>query len=231
LATQALHAVGLGFAARLKGENTAVLVFLGDGATSEGDANVALNFAAVYEVPVVFFIQNNQYAISVPLAKQTRSPTLAHRALGYGIGGYRVDGNDVVAVQAMVSQLLDEGRNGAGPALVEAITYRMEAHTNADDAGRYRTADETQSWVERDPLARIEAYLTNRGLLDQARRDDVAAAAERFASSVRDALNRDVEVDPASLFAHVYSQPTALLDAEAAALADELRAVAEEVAS
>jgi pyruvate dehydrogenase E1 component alpha subunit len=228
LATQALHAVGLGFAARLKGESTAVLVFLGDGATSEGDANVAMNFAAVYEVPVVFFIQNNQYAISVPLSKQTRSPTLAHRALGYGIGGYRVDGNDVVAVRAMVSQLLDEARGGAGPAVVEAITYRMEAHTNADDAGRYRSADETQSWVERDPLARIEAYLTNRGVLDQARYDDIAAAAERFASSVREALNRDVEPDPASMFTDVYSQPTALLVAEAAMVADELALSAEE---
>jgi 2-oxoisovalerate dehydrogenase E1 component alpha subunit len=228
LATQALHAVGLGFAARLKGESTAVLVFLGDGATSEGDANVAMNFAAVYEVPVVFFIQNNQYAISVPLSKQTRSPTLAHRALGYGIGGYRVDGNDVVAVRAMVSQLLDEARGGAGPAVVEAITYRMEAHTNADDAGRYRSADETQSWVERDPLARIEAYLTNRGVLDQARYDDIAAAAERFASSVREALNRDVEPDPASMFTDVYGQPTALLVAEAATVADELALSVEE---
>jgi 2-oxoisovalerate dehydrogenase E1 component alpha subunit len=221
LATQALHAVGLGFAAKLKGERTAVLVFLGDGATSEGDANVALNFAAVYEVPVIFFIQNNQYAISVPLSKQTRSPTLAHRALGYGIGGYRVDGNDVVAVREMVSQLLDEARDGGGPAVVEAVTYRMEAHTNADDAGRYRSPDEAQAWVERDPLARIEAYLTNRGVLDQARHDDVAAAAERYASSVRDALNQDVEPDPAALFEHVYSRPTALLRAEAAALAAE----------
>ncbi len=221
LATQALHGVGLGFAARLKDERTAVLVFLGDGATSEGDASVALNFAAVYEAPVVFFIQNNQYAISVPLSRQTRSPTLAHRALGYGVAGYRVDGNDVAAVRVMVSKLLDEAREGAGPALVEAITYRMEAHTNADDADRYRPPHEADAWVERDPLVRIEAYLTSRGTLDQARRDDVAAAAERYASSVRDALNRDVEVSPSSLFEHVYSRPTALLEAEAAALAAE----------
>jgi 2-oxoisovalerate dehydrogenase E1 component alpha subunit len=222
LATQALHAVGVGFAARLKGEQTAVLVFLGDGATSEGDANVALNFAAVYEVPVVFFIQNNQYAISVPLSKQTRSPTLAHRALGFGIGGYRVDGNDVVAVREMVAQLLDAARSGGGPAVVEAETYRMEAHTNADDAGRYRPPEEAQAWVERDPLARIEAYLMSRGALDQALHDDIAAAAERFASSVRDALSRDVEPDAASLFEHVYAQRTDLLVAEAKAVAEEL---------
>ena len=105
--------------------------------------------------------------------------------------------------------------------MVEAVTYRMEAHTNADDAGRYRPPDEAQAWVERDPLARIEAYLMNRGLLDQARHDDVAAAAERFASSVREALSGDVVPDPASLFEHVYSRPTPLLRAEAAALAAE----------
>jgi 2-oxoisovalerate dehydrogenase E1 component alpha subunit len=228
LATQAVHAVGLGFAARLKGEDTAVLVFLGDGATSEGDANIAMNFAAVYEVPILFFIQNNQYAISVPLSKQTKSPTLAHRALGYGIAGYRVDGNDVVAVRAMVARLLDDARAGGGPAVVEAVTYRMEAHTNADDAGRYRPEGEARSWVERDPLVRIEAYLAARGVLDQALRDEIAAAAERFASRVREALNADVTPDPAMLFQHVYSRPTALLDAEAAWLAEEIRRASEE---
>jgi pyruvate dehydrogenase E1 component alpha subunit len=228
LATQTVHAVGLGFAARLKGDDVAVLVFLGDGATSEGDANIAMNFAAVYDVPIVFFIQNNQYAISVPLSKQTKSPTLAHRALGYGISGYRVDGNDVVAVRAMVSRLLDDARSGRGPAVVEAVTYRMEAHTNADDAGRYRPAGEASSWVERDPLVRIETYLASRGVLDQALRDEIAAAAERFASSVRAALNADVEPDPASLFEHVYSHPTQLLEAESAWLADEIRLASEE---
>jgi 2-oxoisovalerate dehydrogenase E1 component alpha subunit len=220
LATQALHAVGLGFAAKLRNEDTAVLVFLGDGATSEGDANVAMNFAAVYDVPVVFFIQNNQYAISVPLSKQTKAPTLAHRALGYGIGGYRIDGNDVVAVRAMVSQLLDEARRGGGPAVVEAVTYRMEAHTNADDAARYRPESEANAWVERDPLARLEAYLKAHRLLDQATHDDIAAAAERFASSVRDALSSDVKPEPTQLFENVYSEPTPLLVAEAAELID-----------
>ena len=228
LATQAVHAVGLGFAARLKGDPIGVLAFLGDGATSEGDANIAMNFAAVYDVPIVFFIQNNQYAISVPLSKQTKSPTLAHRALGYGIAGYRVDGNDVVAVHEMVSRLLDDAREGGGPAVVEAVTYRMQAHTNADDAGRYRPAGEASSWVERDPLVRIETYLTNRRVLDQAMRDEIAAAAERFARSVRDALNLDIEPDPASLFEHVYSPPTPLLEGEAEWLAEEIRLAGEE---
>jgi 2-oxoisovalerate dehydrogenase E1 component alpha subunit len=223
LATQALHAVGLAFAAKLKGEKTAVIAFLGDGATSEGDAGVAMNFAAVYGAPVIFFIQNNQYAISVPLSKQTRSPTLAHRAVGYGVPGYRVDGNDVVAVRAMVARLLDVAREGGGPAVIEALTYRMEAHTNADDAGRYRSPDEAKAWVERDPLIRLETYLTNRGALDHPRRDDIAAAAERFASSVREALNHDVSPDPDELFSHVYRRRTPLLEAEALLVADEVR--------
>jgi len=227
LATQALHAVGLAAAARRARDGTAVLAFLGDGATSEGDANVAMNFAAVYEAPVVFFIQNNQYAISVPLSRQTKSPTLAHRALGYGLPGYRVDGNDVVAVRAIVARLLDEARDGGGPAVIEAVTYRMEAHTNADDAGRYRPAEEAKSWIERDPLIRLETYLSNSGLLDQPRRDDIAAAAERFARSVRDALSADVVPDPASLFAHVYAQPTPLLLAEASWLAEDLAALSD----
>jgi pyruvate dehydrogenase E1 component alpha subunit len=172
---------------------------------------------------VIFFIQNNQYAISVPLSKQTRSPTLAHRAVGYGVPGYRVDGNDVVAVRAMVARLLDVAREGGGPAVIEALTYRMEAHTNADDAGRYRSPDEAKAWVERDPLIRLETYLTNRGALDHPRRDDIAAAAERFASSVREALNHDVSPDPDELFSHVYRRRTPLLEAEALFVADEVR--------
>jgi 2-oxoisovalerate dehydrogenase E1 component alpha subunit len=227
LATQALHAVGLAFAARLKQEKTAVLVFLGDGATSEGDAAEAMNFAAVFSVPVVFFIQNNQYAISVPLYKQTKSPTLAHRAIGFGVPGYRVDGNDVVAVRALVSRLMDLAREGGGPSVIEALTYRMEAHTNADDASRYRSSDEAKAWVERDPLQRLETYLTNRGVLDHPRRDDIAAAAERFASSVREALSHDSEPDPDNLFSHVYRRRTPLLDAEASMLAEEIKAAAE----
>lgn len=222
LATHALHGVGVGFAARLRHERTAVLVFLGDGATSEGDAAIALNFAAVYRAPVVFFIQNNQYAISVPLTKQTKAPTLAHRALGFGVPAYRVDGNDVVAVRAMTAQLLDRAREDGGPALVEAVTYRMEAHTNADDDGRYRSPEEAKAWVERDPLARVEAYLERRGVLDQAVRDEVSAAAERYAATVREALSGDMVAEPASLFADVYQRSTPLLRAEAAMVAAEV---------
>jgi 2-oxoisovalerate dehydrogenase E1 component alpha subunit len=221
LATQALHAVGLAFAAKLKGDPLAVLVFLGDGATSEGDAAEAMNFAAVYDAPVVLFIENNQYAISVPLSKQTRARSLAHRALGFGIPGYRVDGNDVVAVKVLVSRLVEAARRGGGPAVVEAVTYRMEPHTSSDDATRYRSAEEAQAWQGRDPVTRLEAHLEKLGALGAGRREEVAGEAELFARGVRDNMARDVETDPADLFAHVYARPSRLLEEEAAMVAAE----------
>jgi 2-oxoisovalerate dehydrogenase E1 component alpha subunit len=125
-------------------------------------------------------------------------------------------------VRALAGTLLDRAREGGGPALVEAVTYRMEAHTNADDDARYRSPEEAKAWVERDPLARIEAYLESRGVLDHASRDDIAAAAERFAASVREAISTDMSADPASLFSHVYHRPTPLLEAEAAMVAAEV---------
>ncbi len=140
LATNAPHAVGLAQAARIKGEDTVAVVLLGDGATSEGDTHEALNFAAVWNAPVVFLVQNNGYAISVPLAKQTAAPSLAHKGIGYGIASQQIDGNDPAGVYAAVRAAVDAAASGAGPALIEALTYRVEAHTNADDAARYLPA-------------------------------------------------------------------------------------------
>ncbi|HEU5266696.1 MAG TPA: thiamine pyrophosphate-dependent dehydrogenase E1 component subunit alpha [Jatrophihabitans sp.] len=211
LATNSLHAVGLAHAARLKGENTAALVLLGDGATSEGDAHEALNFAAVWRAPVVFLIQNNGYAISTPLAKQTAAPSLAHKAIGYGMPGELVDGNDAAQVYTSIGAALSRARAGDGPTLVEAITYRMEAHTNADDATRYRDAAEVEHWLARDPVTRLETYLRGHGLLDDAAAGEVAQAADRFAEQLRTRMNIDVDVDPDELFASVYAQPTAQL--------------------
>ena len=153
LATSALHAVGVAHAARVKHEDAVALAMLGDGATSEGDTHVALNFAAVWKAPVVFFVQNNGYAISVPLAKQTAAPSLAHKGIGYGIPALMVDGNDAAAVYAAVRRAVASAAAGAGPVLIEALTYRVEPHTNADDATRYRTAEEVAHWVARDPQA------------------------------------------------------------------------------
>ncbi|NKX50895.1 pyruvate dehydrogenase (acetyl-transferring) E1 component subunit alpha, partial [Arthrobacter deserti] len=139
LATQLLHAVGVAHAAKLKGEDTVVLAMCGDGATSEGDFHEALNFAAVFHLPVVFFVQNNQYAISVPLKHQSVAPSLAHKAIGYGMPGERVDGNDLAALLGALGKGVDRARAGGGPVLVEALTYRVQPHTNADDATRYRS--------------------------------------------------------------------------------------------
>jgi pyruvate dehydrogenase E1 component alpha subunit len=214
LATNTLHAVGLAHAARLKGEDIAALVLLGDGATSEGDTHEALNFAAVWRAPVVFLVQNNGYAISVPLAKQTAAPSLAYKGVGYGTRSLLVDGNDAAAVYAAVRDALDRGRAGEGPTLIEALTYRVEAHTNADDAGRYRDADEVDRWLARDPIARLEAYLRAAGALDDAAAERLAVEAERLAADVRARLGAEPAAEPDALFAHVYAEPTRALRAQ-----------------
>jgi pyruvate dehydrogenase E1 component alpha subunit len=222
LATQALHAVGLGTAAKLKGDSIAVATFIGDGATSEGDAHEAFNFAGVWQAPTVFVIQNNQFAISVPIAKQTHARMLADRAVGYGIPGYHVDGNDVAAVYAVVSDALARARRGEGPTIIECLTYRVEPHTNSDDPSRYRGSAEVDVWRGRDPIERLERYLTSEDALDDATRDSIAREAEDAASAMRDALNEEPAIDPLELFANVYSAPRASLIEQRDALAREL---------
>ncbi|MFF0223656.1 pyruvate dehydrogenase (acetyl-transferring) E1 component subunit alpha [Streptomyces sp. NPDC004629] len=227
LATQLPHAVGLARAAKLRGEPLAVLAMAGDGATSEGDFHEALNFAAVWQAPVVFLVQNNGYAISVPLAKQTAAPTLAHKAIGYGMPGVLVDGNDAAAVFDVVREATDRARDGAGPTLVEARTYRIDAHTNADDATRYRTADEVEAWRRRDPVERMERHLRARNLLDDTLAKEIAEEAEAMAHTLRTALTGDARPDPLSLFDHVYRRPTPQLREQRALLEREIRAAAE----
>ena len=222
LATNTLHAVGVAHAARLKGEDTVTLVLLGDGATSEGDTHEALNFAGVWQAPVVFLVQNNGYAISVPLSKQNAAPSLAHKGIGYGVASELIDGNDAAAVHATVSEAVAAARAGAGPTLIEALTYRVEAHTNADDATRYREPDEVAGWLARDPIDRLERHLHSRGLLDDTRAAAVAEEAEDLATALRERMNAEVAVDPQELFAHVYAEPTAALREQAELLAEEI---------
>ena len=224
LATNTLHAVGFAHAAKIKREDVAALVLLGDGATSEGDTHEALNFAGVWRSPVVFLVQNNGYAISVPLAKQTAAPGLAYKGVGYGVRSLIVDGNDAAAVFAAVRAALADAAAGRGPTLIEAITYRIEAHTNADDATRYRASDEVQEWLAKDPIDRLEAYLRSHGLLDDERLAAIGAEAEEFATQVRARLNADPQLDPAELFAHVYAEPTASLAAQREFLRHEITA-------
>jgi pyruvate dehydrogenase E1 component alpha subunit len=222
LATQALHAVGYAMAAKLKDEATATLTFLGDGATSEGDAHEAFNFAAVWQTPTVFVIQNNGYAISVPFEKQSRAGTLADKAIGYGMPGHYVDGNDIAAVYAVVTDALERARRGRGPTMIEGLTYRMEAHTNSDDPTRYRTDDEVERWRVLDPIARVEGYLIAEGALDERTRAEIADEAEQLAAETRQAMNDSPRLDPLELFEHVYATPRSSLAEQRAYLAEEL---------
>ncbi|MGW4381703.1 pyruvate dehydrogenase (acetyl-transferring) E1 component subunit alpha [Kitasatospora sp. NPDC004531] len=227
LATQVPHAVGLAHAARLAGDDIVALALLGDGGTSEGDFHEGLNFAAVLHAPVVFLVQNNGYAISVPLTRQSAAPTLAHKAVGYGMPGRLVDGNDAAAVHQVLAEAVERARGGGGPTLVEALTYRVEAHTNADDATRYRQAEEVAAWQAHDPIRLLEDALRERDLLDEQLVADAAADAEALAARMRAEFHADPDLDPMSLFAHVYAEPTQQLREQAAQLSAELAAEAE----
>ncbi|MFD8380380.1 pyruvate dehydrogenase (acetyl-transferring) E1 component subunit alpha [Streptomyces sp. NPDC059679] len=224
LATQLPHAVGLAHAARLKGDDVVALALVGDGGTSEGDFHEALNFAAVWRAPVVFLIQNNGFAISVPLAKQTAAPSLAHKAVGYGMPGRLVDGNDAVAVHQVLGEAVRRARAGGGPTLVEAVTYRLEAHTNADDATRYRSDAEVEAWRAHDPITLLEEAMRDRGLLDDQAVQAARDAAERMAADLRTRMHQDPALDPMDLFEDVYAAKTGQLREQADALRAELAA-------
>ncbi|WP_347108224.1 pyruvate dehydrogenase (acetyl-transferring) E1 component subunit alpha [Paenarthrobacter sp. S56] len=222
LTTQLLHAVGVAHAAKLRGEDTVVMAMCGDGATSEGDFHEALNFAAVFHLPVIFFVQNNKYAISVPLSHQSVAPSLAHKAVGYGMAGERVDGNDLVALLAVMDRAVKLAREGSGPLLIEAHTYRIQAHTNADDATRYRPDSEVAEWQAKDPLTRMKSYLTDKGLLNEEGSAKIAEHAEAVATQLREGLGEEVPVQPLDLFKYVFEKQTPQLKEQAELLADEL---------
>ncbi|MGY0236917.1 pyruvate dehydrogenase (acetyl-transferring) E1 component subunit alpha [Longispora urticae] len=224
LATQTIHAAGVAYGEKRKGNDSVALAFIGDGATSEGDFHEALNFAAVFGAPVVFLVQNNGYAISVPLAKQTKAPSLAYKGVGYGVRSERVDGNDPVAVLAVMLAAVEHGRSGNGPFLVEAHTYRIDAHTNADDATRYREAGEVEEWRTKDPVARLAAYLRSVGALDDALEARIKDESEVYAANLRERMNADPVLTPTDLFEHVYATPTPQLVAQRAQLLEELAA-------
>jgi 2-oxoisovalerate dehydrogenase E1 component alpha subunit len=224
LATQTLHAVGVAKAAKLRRDPIAALAFVGDGASSEGDTHEAFNFAGVWQVPAVFVVQNNQFAISVPVAKQTRARAISDRAIGYGIQGHYVDGNDVAAVYAVVSASLDKARRGKGPTIIECLTYRIEAHTNSDDPSRYRDSREVAKWKGRDPIERLEKYLVSEQILCDEDREAIAAEAEDLASATRDAMNTEAVIDPMELFENVYAATRPSLLEQRELLAAELAA-------
>ncbi|MFE6777738.1 pyruvate dehydrogenase (acetyl-transferring) E1 component subunit alpha [Streptomyces sp. NPDC057702] len=224
LATQLPHAVGLAHAARLKGDDVVALAMVGDGGTSEGDFHEALNFAAVWQAPVVFLVQNNGFAISVPLAKQTAAPSLAHKGVGYGVPGRLVDGNDALAMHEVLTEAVERARTGGGPTLIEAVTYRVEAHTNADDATRYRADSEVEAWRAHDPIELVEHELRARELLTDEAIGEAREAAEQMAARLRERMNADPALEPMDLFAHVYAEKTSQLHEQAAQLRAELDA-------
>jgi 2-oxoisovalerate dehydrogenase E1 component alpha subunit len=212
IGTHALHAVGLGMGAKLAGDPIVVASYFGDGATSGGDPHEAMNFAAVYDAPVLFFVQNNGWAISVPIEQQTSAPTLAHKAIGYGMPGYRLDGNDILATYAVTRRVVAEIRAGRGPAFIEAITYRMDAHTTSDDPGRYRDAEELDRWRARDPIDRLRRHLADHlDAWDSDRDAEADAEAHRATTRLREAIYDAPVGDPTELFEHVFVTPTAHL--------------------
>jgi pyruvate dehydrogenase E1 component alpha subunit len=210
LAAQTLHATGYAMGMTLDGltgtgdaeKDAATIVYFGDGSTSEGDANEALVFAASYEAPIVFFLQNNHWAISVPVSTQSRSP-LYLRAAGFGIPSVQVDGNDALASYAASKLALDAARAGSGPRYIEAVTYRMGAHTSSDDATKYREADDVAEWAGRDPIRRFEAYLRDRGEADRFF-TELDAEAEALAADVRARTMQLEHPTIDRIFDHVY---------------------------
>lgn len=188
IASQCIHAVGVAWGARLKGLDEVAIVYFGDGATSEGDFHEAMNFAGVFEAPVIFFCQNNRFAISVPRDKQTRSETIAQKAVAYGIPALQVDGNDMLACYSATADAAERARSGGGPTFIEALTYRMSVHTTADDPTRYRSDEEVEEWERRDPIPRFRTYLIRKGLMSEQdhdvwveeAREEVAEAVQRF---------------------------------------------------
>jgi len=197
------------------GRDAAVVCYFGDGATSQGDTNEALIFAAVNNAPVVFFCQNNQWAISEPATRQSKVP-FAQRADGVGMPNVRVDGNDVLASYAVTREAMDRARSGGGPGFIEAFTYRMGAHTTSDDPTRYRSKAEEEYWAERDPIARLEAYLTRRGALGDDFRAETEAMAKELAAEVRVATKSASKPPTSEIFDHVFAEPHTIVDAERA---------------
>jgi len=226
---QTLHATGYAMGIqRDSAEDEAVIVYFGDGATSQGDVSEAFSWASVFHVPVVFFCQNNQYAISAPQERQSPIP-LYQRSRGFGFPGVRVDGNDVLACYAVTRQALRAAREGQGPTLIEAFTYRMGAHTTTDDPTRYRLASELEAWRLRDPIERVRAYLARTGQANAAFFEEIDAEAAQLAARVREACRAMPDPEPLTVFDHVYTGPNAILDAERARYADYLNGF-EEVA-
>ncbi|TAM67687.1 MAG: pyruvate dehydrogenase (acetyl-transferring) E1 component subunit alpha [Microbacteriaceae bacterium] len=210
IGTQTLHAVGYALGCQFDGVDSAAIAYFGDGATSEGDTNEAMIFAATYEAPVVFFCQNNHWAISEPVGLQAHTP-IADRAPGFGIPSMRIDGNDVLAVLAATRLALERARKGDGPTFIEAVTYRMGPHTTSDDPTRYRSKEELADWAEKDPIERVGSLLTSLDMMTDEFRARVTAKADAVAAEMRAGCLALTKPEPLTVFDNVFTQPTSWL--------------------
>lgn len=217
IASQCQYAMGIAWGCKLRNDHSVCACFVGDGGTSQGDFHEALNFAAVFNVPLVMVIQNNQWAISLPRHKQTASQTLAQKAIAYGIDGLQIDGNDILAVIAAAREAVEKARSGGGPTLIEAVTYRLAMHTTADDPRKYRSDEEVAEWEARDPLPRFRNYLLARKLLDE---QTEGALEEEIGEEIDAAVaaHEQYQVDPCEFFKYMYAELTPELTRQMAEL-------------
>ncbi len=224
VATQVLHAVGVGWAIKHRGKDEVAMTFFGDGATSEGDFHEAMNFAGIFHLPVVFVCQNNQWAISLPRVKQTQSKTLAQKALAYGFSGIQVDGNDILAVYAAAKEAVDRARSGGGPSMIECVTYRIMMHTTADDPTRYRTEEEVKVWRKREPISRFQVYLKGKNLLTDQKIEEAEKAVQAYIQKAVENAESQMKkfTDPLYMFEHVYAELPQTLKEQREELAKEL---------
>ncbi len=214
IASQMQHATGLAFAARYKGLDDIAIAYVGDGGTSQGDFHEALNFAAVQSLPNVFIVQNNQFAISTRRKIQTKSQTIAQKALAYGIPGIQVDGNDVFAMYAVTKEAVERARRGDGPTLIEAYTFRMGAHTTSDDPTVYREDSEVEAWKDKDPIDRLKKYLMAEGLWDEEQEEQYSEEKGKFVKETFEEVETTGFTSLEDTFDYVYAQRTPILEAQ-----------------
>ena len=206
VASHLTQAAGIAWGCRLKKETSVVLTYLGDGATSKGDFHESLTFAGLFKLPIIYLIENNQGAISLPRRSQTASSTLAQKAFGYGASGIQVDGNDVFALYRATEEAVARARKGEGPAVIEAETYRLGDHTTADEASRYRTPQEVGEWKKKDPISRLEKYLLTQGLLTETQRDQTWREAQEKVQTAIAEYEATPDPDPLKMFDHIFSE-------------------------
>ena len=218
-----IHAVGAGMAFNIKKEKKVALTYFGDGATSEGDFHEAMNFAGAFNAPVVFICQNNQWAISVPVKEQTKSKTLAQKAIAYGFEGVQVDGNDVFAVYLATKNAIDKARRGGGPTMIECFTYRLADHTTSDDAKKYRKESEVKGWEKKDPITRFEKYLLKKKVISE---KYVKEIRERSVKEIEEAVVKSEETKlyaPGEIFEFMYAEKTKQLEEQQKQMLEELK--------